>query len=163
MVHARACYGHHQGVIPKYEMQVQKKYRMPMGRQIGEGVMIEMSVAEVIMNSKGEWNGSRIPRLVVEVGEKVLTADHNEEVVVPNIRQPVAKQQPDLKRKEEGELTAKCKRTRGEESNEVDVPVSMASQPVDTGKEREGEGESSPPTQHFQSTDIRYRKGGVRR
>ena len=58
-------WGHHLGVIPRYEMVVVKKHRSPIGRQIGEAVMIEMSKAEGIMNSKGEWNGSKIPRKVV--------------------------------------------------------------------------------------------------
>ena len=34
--------------------------------------------AKIVMNSKGEWNGSRIPRVVVEVADKIQD-EKNEE------------------------------------------------------------------------------------
>ena len=42
-------------------------------RQIREGVELEMSTANVIMNSKSEWNNSKIPRIVIESRENQTT------------------------------------------------------------------------------------------
>ena len=50
-------------------MQVERGFRKPLARQIREGVEIEMSV-NILMNSKSVWNSSRIPRIVIEEGEK---------------------------------------------------------------------------------------------
>ena len=38
--------------------------------------MIDCSQANIIMNSKAEYNGSRIPRIRMEVGDRVLTRDY---------------------------------------------------------------------------------------
>ena len=54
-----------------YEMKVQRSHRTPMARQIEEGVEILNSKANVIMNAKGEWNGSKLPSLLVERGDKI--------------------------------------------------------------------------------------------
>ena len=58
-----------------FSMKVLRGHKTPLTRQIQEGVEIEFSEAKIIMNSKGEWNGSRIPRIVIEVGEDVLDDD----------------------------------------------------------------------------------------
>ena len=44
-------------------------FKKPLARQIREGVDIEMSES-TLMNSKSEWNHSRIPRIVIEDGDK---------------------------------------------------------------------------------------------
>ena len=54
-----------------FRMKVLRSHKTPLTRQIQEGVEINNSTANIIMNSKGEWNGSRIPRVVIEVGEKL--------------------------------------------------------------------------------------------
>ena len=56
-------------------MEILKSFRKPLERMIAESVEIEKGSADVVMNSKGEWGGSRIPRITIEVGEKVLTED----------------------------------------------------------------------------------------
>ena len=50
-------------------MAVEKSFKKPLARQIREGVAIEMSKS-TLMNSKSEWNNSRIPRIIIEEGEK---------------------------------------------------------------------------------------------
>ena len=65
------CTEEHAGVEVQFRMRVVRKHRTPLTRQIQESVEIENSAANILMNSKGEYNGSRIPRIVVEVGEKV--------------------------------------------------------------------------------------------
>ena len=52
-------------------MKIQKTHRTPLGRQVAEGVEINRCEADIIMNSKGEWNGSRLPRMIIERGEKI--------------------------------------------------------------------------------------------
>ena len=53
-----------------YKMKVEKVHRTPLVRQVAEGVEIATCDADVIMNSKGEWNGSKLPRMVIERGDK---------------------------------------------------------------------------------------------
>ena len=52
-------------------MKLEKSFRKPLSRQIREGVELEMSKASIVMNSKAEWNHSKIPRIVIETGEKI--------------------------------------------------------------------------------------------
>ena len=67
---------HHQGVRGTYSMKVLRRHNAPLGRQIHEATEIELSKANVIMNSKGEFNGARVPRVTIEVGGKVLTGEY---------------------------------------------------------------------------------------
>ena len=50
-------------------MKMEKGFKKPLARQIREGVEIEMS-RDTLMNGKSEWNSSRIPRIVIEEGER---------------------------------------------------------------------------------------------
>ena len=52
-------------------MKVQKSHRTPLASQVGEGVEINSCKSKIVMNSKGEWNGSRLPRMVIEQGEEI--------------------------------------------------------------------------------------------
>ena len=54
-----------------YEMKLEGTFRKPLARQIREGVELEMSQATIVMNSKSEWNNSRIPRIIIETGETI--------------------------------------------------------------------------------------------
>ena len=51
-----------------FSMKMEAGFKKPLARQIKEGVEIEMSKG-VLMNSKSEWNNSKIPRIVIETGE----------------------------------------------------------------------------------------------
>ena len=51
-----------------FSMKMEMGFKRPLARQIREGVEIEMS-RNTLMNSKSEWNHSRIPRIVIEAGE----------------------------------------------------------------------------------------------
>ena len=68
-----------------FRMKLVKKSRSALQRQIREALEIEGSGAEVVLNRKGEWNGSRIPRIRVEVGDRIdegetkLRSDKDEE------------------------------------------------------------------------------------
>ena len=53
-------------------MKVLKKFKTPLERQIGEALEIERRSwsADLLLNKKGEWNGTRIPRLRLESVEE---------------------------------------------------------------------------------------------
>ena len=64
-------------VVPPFRMEIARGFLKPLPRQICEAVAIEggASGADMMLNSKAEWNGSRIPRLTVEVGATVNQQD----------------------------------------------------------------------------------------
>ena len=65
----------HDGKEVKFSMKIVRGHRTPLTRQIHESVEIENSKAVILMNSKSEYHGSRIPRIVIEVGDRVETED----------------------------------------------------------------------------------------
>ena len=65
-----------EGNSDTFEMKLEKTFKKPLERQIREGVELEMCTADIVMNSKAEWNGSRIPRIIIEEREK-QTEDRN--------------------------------------------------------------------------------------
>ena len=65
------CLSDHGGEKVGFRMKVLRGHRSPLTRQIHEAVQIQYSTADVVMNSKGEWNGARIPRVVIEVGKDI--------------------------------------------------------------------------------------------
>ena len=73
------CVTEHGGTKVKFGMKVLRSHRSPLTRQIQESVEIEYSKADIIMNSKGEWNGSRIPRIVIEVGDEIQEEEQEEQ------------------------------------------------------------------------------------
>ena len=89
-------------------MKVIKSHRTPLMRQVAEGVEIATCQAEVVMNSKGEWNGSRLPRMVIERGEKIDLDEGDVNIRMMNweSREP--------KNKNTIEITRQVTRKRGE-------------------------------------------------
>ena len=69
------CVDEHAGEKVNFSMKVTRGHKTPLTRQIQESVEIENSTANILMNSKCEYNGSRIPRVVIEVGSRVETED----------------------------------------------------------------------------------------
>ena len=69
------CLEQHDGQEVAFKMEIVRKHKSPLTRQIHESVAIENSSAKILMNSKSEYNGSKIPRIVVEVGDQVDTED----------------------------------------------------------------------------------------
>ena len=67
------CMEEHGGQEVKFKMRVVRGHKTPLTRQIQESVEIESSSANIVMNSKCEYNGSRIPRIVIEVGDRLET------------------------------------------------------------------------------------------
>ena len=72
------------GAKVEFRMKVIRSHKSPMTRQVHESIEIEHSKANIIMNSKGEWNGSRIPRVVVEVADEVQDEEGEEQRTFKN-------------------------------------------------------------------------------
>ena len=51
-------------------MTIEGTHRTALRRQITEAVNLAFTEADYIMNSKSEWNGSKIPRVMVGVPGK---------------------------------------------------------------------------------------------
>ena len=68
---------HHQGVKGNYHMKILQKHNKPLDRQMHEATLIECSKANILMNSKGEYHGARVPRVVVEMGARTLTQEYS--------------------------------------------------------------------------------------
>ena len=52
-------------------MKVLSKHQTAMERQITKLVRIETEKVDILLNSKDEWNGSKILRVVLEIGDRV--------------------------------------------------------------------------------------------
>ena len=55
----------------KFRMVLIRTFRWAMHRQIVQAIEIEMSKPDILLNSKSEWGYPKIPRLRVEVGDKM--------------------------------------------------------------------------------------------
>ena len=58
-----------EGEEKMFSMRMEQGFRKPLARQIREGVEIDCS-KNTLMNSKSEWNSARIPRIIIEEGER---------------------------------------------------------------------------------------------
>ena len=52
----------HEGLEPNYSFRFMKQHKTSLERQISEGLLIESTEADFILNSKGEWGCNSIPR-----------------------------------------------------------------------------------------------------
>ena len=71
-----------------FEMKVEKTFTKPLARHNREWVELEMSRANNSLNSKSVWNNSRIPRIIIEDGDKQLG---DEESGMGKVREQVRK------------------------------------------------------------------------
>ena len=64
---------HHNGTLglEDLRMEIVESHRSPLNRQVHEGVELDTNRADLILNSKSEWNHCRIPRIMIEVGDEV--------------------------------------------------------------------------------------------
>ena len=71
------CSSMHDGKIQEFQMRLLSKHKTAFSRQIAETVNISHGNRDNILNSKSEWMGSSIPRLTVEIRDKVQQVDHD--------------------------------------------------------------------------------------
>ncbi len=57
-------------------MTVLARFLTAMRRQVMEAVLISIKKCDIVMNSKAEWNGVRLPRITLEVGAGVRLDDY---------------------------------------------------------------------------------------
>ena len=81
--HAKVFHGG-QKQIAWYKMKVKKVHRTPLVRHVAEGVEIVSCKADLEMNSKGQWNGSKLPRMVIEREGRVELDDDDVNVPMMN-------------------------------------------------------------------------------
>ena len=74
----------HEGVAGQYTMKVLRKHKKPLARQIQEATTIDNTTAQIVMNSKGEYLGARVPRITVEMGAKHYSEDYRGTTPKPN-------------------------------------------------------------------------------
>ena len=65
-------------------MKIIRRHQSSLQRQIHEAVLLMFSKADIIMNSKTEWNGAKIPRIMIEVGD-----EQEEDAEVQEVREKV--------------------------------------------------------------------------
>ena len=61
----------------EFAMQVLSILKTVFQRQATEVVLIEQTKVCVILNNKGEWNGSKLSRVILEIGNKGEQKDYN--------------------------------------------------------------------------------------
>ena len=67
---------HHAGEQGTYSMVILRKHKKPLSRQMHEATNIENSKADIVMNSKGEMHGARVPRITVEMGARTYSEEY---------------------------------------------------------------------------------------
>ena len=67
---------HHGGHKGAYSMVVLRSHKHPLSRQIQEATEIQCSKFSIIMNNKSEWNSQKIPRITIEVGDRIITEEY---------------------------------------------------------------------------------------
>ena len=60
-------------------MTMVKRHYTAFSRQMHEAIIISDGPKDINLNSKSEWHGSRIPRLIIEVQDRVKQVDLNGE------------------------------------------------------------------------------------
>ena len=91
-----------------FKIRLLMKHRTALQRQIREALKIENSGAEIILNKKNEWNESRIPRLRVEIADKIeeeVKTTYEENNFVKNLRKNFKKKHCDKRKQHEQQET----------------------------------------------------------
>ena len=60
---------------PQFKMDILRQFLSTLPRQIAKAVIIELARCHIILYSKSEWNGPRLPCITVELGAKVVQED----------------------------------------------------------------------------------------
>ena len=100
-----------------------------MTRQIHESCAIEHSKSVILMNSKSEWGGQKIPRIVVQVQGKDQLEEEEIQVKKPKVKKKVSNN----KRSQAQSCTRASKRARKEEKETDNLaPVSEGEEKADS-------------------------------
>ena len=123
------CVEHHENIKVQFSMKVEKSHQSPMTRQIHESCAIEHSKSVILMNSKSEWGGQKIPRIVVQVQGKDQLEEEEIQVKKPKVKKKVSNN----KRSQAQSCTRASKRARKEEKETDNLaPVSEGAEKADS-------------------------------
>ena len=81
------CLEHHDGIIQDFKMKVERRHRSLFERQIHEAVSIITDSSDIILNRKSEFNDQRLPRLAIEILDKVKQIDYDGHEIGKRARQ----------------------------------------------------------------------------
>ena len=104
--------------VPQFRMRVVRSFRGALQHQVAQAIAIEMAKPDILLNSKSEWGYPQIPRLRIEVGDRLLvkkptqpqphSAQHHQEERNGSgrreERRPEDAGRPNLKRKREHQV-----------------------------------------------------------
>ena len=94
-----------------YTMKVMRNHSTALTRQIEESVALDKKKVHVLMNSKGEWNSQKIPRIVVQVQGRDEEEEGERLPMVESWAVPV-RYKPRRRSAEEAGVMASSKRRR---------------------------------------------------
>ena len=63
----------------KFSMKIMKSHKSALQRQVHEAILIELHEGEPVLNSKGEYNRCKLPRLAVMFGDKENDSEERKE------------------------------------------------------------------------------------
>ena len=64
-MHLEIHHHEHQGDMSVFKCKVLGTYKRSLDRQVAEGVELERSEADLVLNSRAEFHGSAVPRVTV--------------------------------------------------------------------------------------------------
>ena len=118
-----------------YTMKVMRNHPTALTRQIEESVALDKKKVHVLMNSKGEWNSQRIPRIVVQVQGRDEEEEGERLPTVESWADPV-RLKPKPKRRGAEEARAEMEAMASSKRRRVgDIPEGGAAEPEAAGGE----------------------------
>ena len=101
------CVLQHESREVRFKVEMVRRLPTALTRQICEAVTIAINKDDIKMNRKEEWNGSRIPELVIQVQNKIV---EEEDKSKKKGNRPIRREPP--KDDNEGEEMMRMKRVR---------------------------------------------------
>ena len=144
-------------------MKVMRSHSTALTRQIEESVALDKKKVHILMNSKGEWNSQRIPRIVVQVQGRDEEEEGERLPIVESWAVPV-RYKPKPKRRVAEEARAEMQEMASGKRRKVgDNPNGDAAEPVaaggdDGGQQKEaarGEGDRQEQGQKATPVPVR--------
>ena len=82
------CVSHHNSQEQPFTMSILKKHAYAFTCQVHESFLITHGQRDYTLNFKREWMGESLPRLTIEIQDKVIQTDHDGSKILPQPYQP---------------------------------------------------------------------------
>ena len=85
---------HHPDETPNFQFKLHKSWKTSLQRQIQEGLLIQNTDTDLLMNSRSEWGNNGIPRIVIQdtrhqtTVEKGLPTKHQPQITTDTRTHP---------------------------------------------------------------------------